>query len=187
MLTLPTTVPLAKSICEGTPRPTAAGAVPAAAIASRAVASMPAMTASLDSRAVGCSTWWRVRPPSRIAAAVFVPPTSMPSTAGCVGAAMTALCLSAATGRSLVDAVDCPADGSTPRSEEPAHRPHRGRRVGIRVRRRVRGGGRLLAVAEEVEETDGALPQPTEEIHLPDPSYLAPVMAFGITLMITGI
>jgi hypothetical protein len=42
-------------------------------------------------------------------------------------------------------------------------------------------------VAEEVEETDGALPQPTEEIHLPDPSYLAPVMAFGITLMITGI
>jgi hypothetical protein len=42
-------------------------------------------------------------------------------------------------------------------------------------------------VAEEVEETDGALPAPTEEIHLPDPSYLPAVMALGITLMVTGL
>jgi hypothetical protein len=42
-------------------------------------------------------------------------------------------------------------------------------------------------VAEEVEETEEGLPQPTEEIHLPDPSYLPAVMALGITLMITGI
>jgi hypothetical protein len=41
-------------------------------------------------------------------------------------------------------------------------------------------------VAEEVEETE-ALAQPTEEIHLPEPSYLPAVMALGITLMITGI
>jgi hypothetical protein len=42
-------------------------------------------------------------------------------------------------------------------------------------------------MAEELDQPAGALPQPTEEIHLPDPSYLPPVMALGITLMITGI
>ena len=42
-------------------------------------------------------------------------------------------------------------------------------------------------MAEEVEETEEGLPQPTEEIHLPDPSYLPAVMALGITLMVTGI
>jgi hypothetical protein len=41
-------------------------------------------------------------------------------------------------------------------------------------------------MAEEIEETE-ALAQPTEEIHLPDPSYLPPVMALGITLIVTGI
>jgi hypothetical protein len=43
-------------------------------------------------------------------------------------------------------------------------------------------------VAEELDRDDGpALGPPTEEIHLPDPSYLPPVMALGITLMIVGI
>jgi hypothetical protein len=42
-------------------------------------------------------------------------------------------------------------------------------------------------MAEEVEETGGTLPPPTEEIHLPDPSYLPAVMALGITLMVTGL
>jgi hypothetical protein len=42
-------------------------------------------------------------------------------------------------------------------------------------------------VAEEVEQPDGALPPPTEEIHLPEPSFLPPVMALGITLMVVGI
>jgi hypothetical protein len=42
-------------------------------------------------------------------------------------------------------------------------------------------------VAEEVEQPEGALPPPTEEIHLPEPSYLPPVMALGITLMVVGI
>ncbi len=43
-------------------------------------------------------------------------------------------------------------------------------------------------MAEEVERPPGgALPPPTEEIHLPDPSYLPPVMALGITFMVTGI
>jgi Flp pilus assembly protein TadB len=42
-------------------------------------------------------------------------------------------------------------------------------------------------VADETEQPEGALPAPSEEIHLPDPSYLAPVMAFGITLMIVGL
>jgi hypothetical protein len=42
-------------------------------------------------------------------------------------------------------------------------------------------------VAEEVEQPEGALPPPTEEIHLPEPSFLPPVMALGITLMVVGI
>ena len=42
-------------------------------------------------------------------------------------------------------------------------------------------------MADEADQPEGALPQPTEEIHLPDPSYLPPVMALGITLAITGI
>jgi hypothetical protein len=42
-------------------------------------------------------------------------------------------------------------------------------------------------MADDVEQPDGSLPPATESIHLPDPSYLAPVMAFGITLMIIGL
>ena len=42
-------------------------------------------------------------------------------------------------------------------------------------------------MADELEQPEGALPPPSEQIHLPDPSFLAPVMAFGITLMIVGI
>ena len=42
-------------------------------------------------------------------------------------------------------------------------------------------------MAEELDRPEGALPPPTEEIHLPDPSYLPPLMALGITLMVVGI
>ena len=42
-------------------------------------------------------------------------------------------------------------------------------------------------MADELEQPEGALPPPSEQIHLPDPSFLAPVMAFGITLMIVGV
>lgn len=42
-------------------------------------------------------------------------------------------------------------------------------------------------MADELNQPQGALPPASEQIHLPDPSYLAPVMAFGITLMIVGI
>ncbi len=42
-------------------------------------------------------------------------------------------------------------------------------------------------MADQIEQPEGALPAPSEQIHLPDPSFLAPVMAFGITLMIVGI
>jgi hypothetical protein len=34
---------------------------------------------------------------------------------------------------------------------------------------------------------EGALPQPTEEIHLPEPSYLPVVLAFGVTIAIVGV
>jgi uncharacterized membrane protein YecN with MAPEG domain len=39
--------------------------------------------------------------------------------------------------------------------------------------------------AEEAPE--GALPPPTEEIHLPDPSYLPVTLAFGLMLVIVGV
>ena len=42
-------------------------------------------------------------------------------------------------------------------------------------------------MAEELDQPEGALPPPTEEIHLPDPSYLPPAMALGITFIVTGI
>jgi hypothetical protein len=42
-------------------------------------------------------------------------------------------------------------------------------------------------MAEELDQDEGTLPPPTEEIHLPDPSYLPPVMALGITFIVTGI
>jgi hypothetical protein len=42
-------------------------------------------------------------------------------------------------------------------------------------------------MAEELEQPDGALPPPTEEIHLPDPSYLPVVLAFGVTIIVVGV
>ncbi len=42
-------------------------------------------------------------------------------------------------------------------------------------------------MAEDVERPEGSLPAPSEQIHLPGPSYLAPVMAFGITLIVVGV
>ena len=42
-------------------------------------------------------------------------------------------------------------------------------------------------MAEELERTEGALPAPTEQIHLPGPSFLPPVMALGITLAVVGV
>ncbi|MEA2466173.1 MAG: hypothetical protein QOJ57_299 [Thermoleophilaceae bacterium] len=42
-------------------------------------------------------------------------------------------------------------------------------------------------MATEAEQPEGALPPPTEEIHLPDPSYLPVLVAFGLTITIVGI
>ena len=42
-------------------------------------------------------------------------------------------------------------------------------------------------MADELEQPEGALPPPTEEIHLPGPSFLPPLMAFGITLIVVGV
>ena len=39
----------------------------------------------------------------------------------------------------------------------------------------------------DIEAPEGALPPPTEEIHLPEPSYLPVVLAFGITIAIIGV
>jgi hypothetical protein len=37
------------------------------------------------------------------------------------------------------------------------------------------------------DETNGALAPPTEEIHLPDPSYMPVLLAFGVTLAVIGV
>lgn len=42
-------------------------------------------------------------------------------------------------------------------------------------------------MAEEVEQPEGALPPPTEEIHLPEPSYIPVVLAFGLMIAIVGV
>jgi Flp pilus assembly protein TadB len=42
-------------------------------------------------------------------------------------------------------------------------------------------------MADVAEQPEGALPPPTEEIHLPDPSYLPVVLAFGLTIAIVGV
>ena len=36
-------------------------------------------------------------------------------------------------------------------------------------------------------ETGGRLPPPTDEVHLPPPSYLPVLLAFGISIIVTGI
>jgi hypothetical protein len=40
---------------------------------------------------------------------------------------------------------------------------------------------------DDEQQDEGTLPPPTEEIHLPEPSYLPAVMALGITMMILGL
>ena len=37
------------------------------------------------------------------------------------------------------------------------------------------------------ETTNGTLPPPSEEIHLPDPAYTPVVLAFGVTLVVVGV
>jgi Flp pilus assembly protein TadB len=44
-----------------------------------------------------------------------------------------------------------------------------------------------LTVADEAEIPEGALPQPTEEIHLPEPSYIPVVLAFGVAIAVVGV
>jgi hypothetical protein len=44
-----------------------------------------------------------------------------------------------------------------------------------------------MAVVDESEQPEGALPPATEEIHLPAPSYLPVIVAFGLTIAIMGV
>jgi hypothetical protein len=37
------------------------------------------------------------------------------------------------------------------------------------------------------DEVNGALPPPAEEVHLPDPSYLPILLAFGISIAVVGV
>jgi hypothetical protein len=37
------------------------------------------------------------------------------------------------------------------------------------------------------EPNGGGLPEPTEQVHMPEPSYLPVVTGFGITLMLVGV
>lgn len=42
-------------------------------------------------------------------------------------------------------------------------------------------------MADEAEQPEGALPPPSEEIHLPEPSYLPVLVALGITIVVVGV
>ena len=42
-------------------------------------------------------------------------------------------------------------------------------------------------MADEVRVTDGEAPEPGEAVHLPGPSYQPVVLAFGLTIAITGV
>ena len=42
-------------------------------------------------------------------------------------------------------------------------------------------------MAEMETESGRRLPQPTEEIHLPDPSYLPALVALGTTIIVVGL
>jgi hypothetical protein len=42
-------------------------------------------------------------------------------------------------------------------------------------------------MAETETESGGRLPQPTEEVHLPDPSYLPVLVALGTAIIVTGV
>jgi hypothetical protein len=42
-------------------------------------------------------------------------------------------------------------------------------------------------VADELDREDGSLPPATEEIHLPSPSYLPPVIGFGTMIALIGV
>ena len=39
----------------------------------------------------------------------------------------------------------------------------------------------------ELTESGGRLPQPTEEVHLPDPSYLPVLLAVGVWIALVGV
>jgi Flp pilus assembly protein TadB len=42
-------------------------------------------------------------------------------------------------------------------------------------------------MASEPETREGGLPEPTEQVHLPEPSFLPVVTAFGVTLLLVGV
>lgn len=42
-------------------------------------------------------------------------------------------------------------------------------------------------MAQEVTESSGRLPQPTEEVHLPDPSFLPVNLSIGVTIVLVGV
>ena len=42
-------------------------------------------------------------------------------------------------------------------------------------------------MAEEIQQPEGALAPASEQIHLPEPSHLPWLMAFGIMLIVTGV
>ena len=42
-------------------------------------------------------------------------------------------------------------------------------------------------MAGEPETTTQGLPEPTEQVHMPEPSYLPVLVALGVTLMLVGV
>ncbi len=44
-----------------------------------------------------------------------------------------------------------------------------------------------MAVEPEHENDEPAIPPPLEEVHMPEPSYLPVLLAFGITIALVGV
>ena len=42
-------------------------------------------------------------------------------------------------------------------------------------------------MARELTESGGRLPQPTEEVHMPDPSFQPVLLSVGVTLILVGV
>src|SRR4051812_34431269 len=145
MFTLERTRPLAKSICDGSPMPIAAGR-PVLLLSSSTVSSSPPIRSSALDRKVGCSTEATTSDPCTCPTATLVPPTSTPNTTSSGPADMARIFPDPWSSnrfgplRCAINAADGPPLGP----QEPPHRPDRRRDLPLRVRGRLLRGGRLL-------------------------------------------
>src|SRR3954454_21035653 len=182
MFTLVTTRPVASSICDGTPTPIARGG-PSRRVSSVTPASIAAITFCAVVSGVGCSTDATTSRPTTWPTATLVPPTSTPTMAPSRLSGMAPIFPIWRRRHGFgINARDGQASGP----EEHPHRPDRGRDLPVRLRGRLLRRRGLLMAAEPGTRAD-ALTEATEQVHMPEPSYLPVVVALGVTLMLVGV